>query len=480
MVQWKGNLDRKQVGSKAAQLGSIQAFEVPNFFVLTKREVGKYLKNDPRQLLNSEVPEELSEEIYDAYDDIGMSSEVRKASGQARDLVGGQRENQRVSVRISDGDSQSKYRLNVGSSDLETALKEVLASYYQENDSTPAVIFQKMIEPDYTGAVVQNYTRRHSIVEVVEGLGHSLEEGGTVPEFYLLQNKSIIDTRVPRKQVKVTRNPMNGQRRTRTVSKNSQTFQDSEVRDLAKKAEREGVSLKFVYKRGTFYIVDAFQTDSLNVDPDLEALKVSEGEITGRQGEDYRLVDKPEDINIPQVARKGGFTSTKAQEARRKGIPAVFSLQSTDKINTENESQQEPGRRPRNNQNTEETSETVPGVSSVTAIEIRSIRDFPQLLENPFNIQDSEVEFAETCEEILAESPELVDSREISSEALVKALETVSDIRVLALDEASDSLLYSVVENGVEVLAVPEDEKEGFRKQVLRAEKKFMLDQIRD
>ena len=483
MVQWKGNLDQKQVGKKAANLNSVKDLEVPNFFVLTKGEIGQYLDStDPREILNQKLPEKLEEAIHDAYDDIGMSSEVRNASGQARNLVGGQRENQKVSIRISSETNGSDYKLNVGASKLENALKQVLASHYRENDSTPAVIFQKMIEPDYTGAVIQNYTRRHSLIETVEGLGHSIEEGLTTPEFYLLENNSITETRIPQKQVKVTRNPMNGERRKRTVTKNSQSFQNNEIQDIVRKASRTGMNLKFAYKRGTFYITDAFNTQPLNIQPDLEALKVSEGEIKGRQGKDYILTDEPKQTEKPQVAKKGGFTTKAAYQARQNKQPAVFSLKDTEQLETEEKAAQTSEMTQKKGIQKENTveSQAVESGSAVTATEVRSIKDFPQLSNNPFNLEESEVKFADDCEQILADQPELIDGRNIQEEALLKAVETVEDVQVLVIEEASEKILEKVVEQGVEILAVPENTVKSVRARVLRMEKRFILDNLRN
>ena len=483
MVQWKGNLDQKQVGKKAANLNSVKDLEVPNFFVLTKGEIGQYLDStDPREILNQKLPEKLEEAIHDAYDDIGMSSEVRNASGQARNLVGGQRENQKVSIRISSETGGSDYKLNVGASKLENALQQVLASHYRENDSTPAVIFQKMIEPDYTGAVIQNYTRRHSLIETVEGLGHSIEEGLTTPEFYLLENKSITETRIPQKQVKVTRNPMNGERRKRTVTKNSQSFQNNEIKNIVRKASRTGMNLKFAYKRGTFYITDAFNTEPLNVQPDLEALKVSEGEIKGRKGKDYILTDEPKQTEKPQVAKKGGFTTKAAYQARQNKQPAVFSLKNTEQLETEEKAAQtsEMTRESGIQKENPVESHAVESGSAVTATKVRSVNDFPQLSNNPFNLDESEVKFADNCEQILADQPELIDGRNIQEEALLKAVETVEDVQVLVIEEASEQVLEKVVEHGVEILAVPENTVKSVRTRVLKVEKRFILDNLRN
>ncbi|MFB6100609.1 MAG: PEP/pyruvate-binding domain-containing protein [Candidatus Nanohalobium sp.] len=486
MVQWKGNVQREEAGEKAANLESLENFEVPNFFVLTKSEVEDFLESrDPQRIANQKIPEDLVEKVKSAYQDIGMASEVRNASGQARNLVGNQRESQRVSVRISSSENLAEYKLNVGASGLEEALRKVLSSYYRENSDTPAIIFQKMIEPEYTGAVIKNYTRRHSLVEIVEGLGHSLEEGITVPEFYLLNDASVQDTRVPDKQVKVTRNPMNGQRRTRTISNSSPTFQNSEIEDLAKKASREGLSIKFVYKRGSFYIVDAFKTEPINVESDLKALKVSEGEIEGREGEDYILSDETRRADRPLVAKKGGYTTTDSQQMRASGLPAVVSLENEDRIRAGSSSRQQKRRqrgRREDEGNVSEVSDASKEVSfsGVAATEVRSIDQFPGLSENPFSYQDSEQEFADSCEEILVEDPDLVDGRDIEDAALLRCLEVVENVRVLAIRSVSEEVLRAVVENGVEVVAVPDGSVEQVSQRILRKEKRFIMENLRN
>jgi hypothetical protein len=474
MVQWKGNIRREEAGDKAANLESLERFDVPNFFVLTKSEVKEFLDSrDPERISNNQLSGELVEAVKEAYRDIGMSSEVRNSTGRARNLVGNQRESQRVSIRVSENENNAEYKLNIGASDLEQALREVLTSYFRENSETPAVIFQKMIEPEYSGAVINNYTRRHSLVEMVEGLGHSLEEGITVPEFYLLEENSVIDTRAPDKQVKVSRNPMNGQRRTRRVSNSSSAFQNSEIEDLREKSSREDLGVKFVYKRGSFYAVDAFENRPLNVEPDLSALKVSEGEIEGREGRDYVHSDETQGADRPLVAEKGGFTSTHSQRMRRKNLPAVVSLENPDELHN---SGKDAGER----SNEDRNASTSTDISSVTATEIRTLEEFPQLSENPFSFQESEQKFAETCEEILSDEPEFIDGRSIEEKALYRCLDLVDQVRILAVETVSEEVVDKVLENSVEVLAVPRDLREEAEKRILRQEKRFMLENLRD
>lgn len=486
MVQWKGNIQREQAGEKAANLESIERFDVPNFFVLTKSEVENFLKsNDPNSISNQRIPEDVMEDVKEAYQDIGVSSEVRTASGEARNLVGNQRESQRVSVRISSNNNLSEYKLNVGASGLEESIRSILSSYFEENSDIPAIIFQKMIEPEYSGALIRKYNHRTSLVEIVEGLGHSLEEGITVPEFYLLENSKLEEKRIPERQVKVSRNPMSGQRGTRTVSKNSSTFQDNEIEDLMRKVKREGLSIKFVYKRGSFYAVDAFKSSSINADPDLDALKVSEGEITGEEGRNYVLSEETERTELPLVAKKGGYTSTESQYKRKQGKPAVVSLKNTGKIASGRESIER--EQDRNIQEDEKLSKegsnvspTQSPISQVSATEIRSHQHFPELSENPFSLSNSEENFANSCEQVLANKSKTIDARNINPKALKKCLEILDQVKVLAVNQLNDALMEAVVENGVEMVAVPEQKVESVRQQILREEKKFILSNLRN
>jgi hypothetical protein len=473
MVQWKGNLDASEAGEKAANLDSISSFDVPNFFVITKSEVGEAVASEaPQKFSKKGLPRELMEEVKDAYEDVGMSSEVRNASGEARNLVGNQRESQRVSVRISKNQNMAEYRLNVGASGLEEAIAEVLESYYEENSDTPALIIQKMIEPDYTGAVINDYTRRHSLVEAVEGLGHSLEEGITVPEFYLTRDSKIQDSRIPENQVKATRNPMSGGRRTRTVSNTSQSFQNSEIEKLVDRTSRKGLSVKFVYKRGSFYIVDAFESEPIGSEPDLEALKVSDGEITGVEGEDYILSDEPKRTEKPLVAKKGGYTSMESQYKRLQKTPAVVSLKHKDKIKKSSEAPKEFGKKPSHDNRHE--------LTGVLATEVRPLEDFPELSGNPFGFQESDQKFADNCEEILAKDPEFVDARNIADDAAVKILESIGEVQVIALENPSSKVLSKAVEEGVEVVAVPSNSVKQISEKILRQEKRFILDNLRN
>jgi hypothetical protein len=335
-----------------------------------------------------------------------------------------------------------------------------------------------MIEPDQTGAVIQNYTEQHTLVETVEGLGHSLEEAITIPELHLVQNREVTQSRTPEKQVKITRNPMNGERRQRKITKNKNAFQKTEIKKLANKADHENLSLKFAYKRGTFYITDAFNNQPINTEPDLEALKVSNGEITGRQGKDYILTDQPRKTSQPQVSKKGGYTSTPAQHARKNQAPAVYSLKNTEKIqNNKRHNIKTPENLGKQKNTNDKQKNTQTDIESVTATKIKKIKHVSGLQQNPFNNTDQD-KLAKTCEEILLGNTEKIDARNIREKALQKTLKQTKNVQLLVIDEPTTEILYKIVENRVEAIAVPQEQLEKIRKELLRAEKRFILDNL--
>jgi phosphoenolpyruvate synthase/pyruvate phosphate dikinase len=481
MVEWKGEIQRENSGRKAELLDSVEHFSVPNFFAVTRDEIESLVdgKETRAEILNMELPSTFSEQLENAYKEIGMSSEVREANGKARNLVGGQRENQLVSVRISGAEpGTTDYRLNVGSSGLEKAFREVLASYYdRERDKHPAVIVQKMIEPEQSGAVVPSYLDNYTLLEAVEGLGVSLEKGISAPYVYLMQNGQLEDTRTPESQVKITKHPLNGGNKRKTVLTDSMPFRESEAKELVGKAEDEAKGIKFAYKRGTFYVVDAFPAENSNpfsdTETDLEGIRASTGEIEGRVGEEVAYTEEtrsPGKYQQALISEKGGYTSTDAQKARNQGKPAVFffrgELEEGDKIRIGEDSV-----------TPEETSEveefqtekplSEPGITATEVVPftryvpetepIKSYADF-------FRFEGDEA---------------VVDARNLDRDVLEPAMEYL-DAEERVLVTSDPGTVEMAIRNGFETLVVPGKRVEEFVSQVRRQERKFILEKLRD
>ncbi|MFB6175032.1 MAG: PEP/pyruvate-binding domain-containing protein [Candidatus Nanohalobium sp.] len=494
MVQWQGEIDRDQSGLKAARLDSINNLEVPNFFTITRDEVEQFVsgRKEPQQILSATIPSDLMQKIKDAQDEIGMSSEVRNASGRAKNLVGGQRDSQRVSIRISDEEKGlHDYELNVGTSNLEKALKSVIASYYSAGGQEyPAVIVQKMMEPGETGTAVLNFTQEYSLFEATEGLGNSLEEGITTPDIYLVNDNGVQARKIPEKQVKMSRNPMNGQDRRTTVTRDSASFKDSEVRNFIQKVRREGLSVKFVHKRGTFYIVDAFKADQVSRQKSVEGLRVSQGEIEGRAGVEVSLSDQtvgPKDFKDSLIARRGGYVSTDAQRSRAEGKPAIFSYSG------ELEEEQDlyiPERgaeiqEPRNNSSRRESTEGLSG--SVTATEVIPLESDRVNISSPFSgyrvkgLELASEEILQSYRDVMEFSSDrfVLDTRGMEGEGVPNSLDYLeADHSYLVVKGPDRELLGQAVRQNVSVIA-PEEYVPRIEQVLAEEEKKLILDHVR-
>lgn len=448
MVIWKGSID-KEHGEKAFNLDNAE-LEVPNFFVISSQEIESIFNSrDPQEVLNKSID---IGDILEAYDDIGMSSEVRNASSRARNLVGGQRNSTRVSVRVSDS-SDADFELDVGKGDIEEALRKVVASYFEERgEGYPNIIVQKMIEAEYTGALIKG---EKDFVEVVEGLGIALEEGRTMPTMFSVGDE--VEVRTPETQLKVTRNPMTGGYRERKIEPD-RPFDLQDLRDLSGKTQE---SVKFVYKRGSFFVVDRFEAERYS--EGLEYIQASPGTIEGVLGEDVALSDEtisPAQYEKALVARKGGFTSNDGKKARRAGKPAIFSYADAEEGQRFGE--------------TREYVEDESNDSEVSATPISTISE----LESGFQPDQA---YLKSYAEVFGfdSGSAIVDGRLLDSEVLPEALDYLEgDITVL-LDRKDSEVLESVVRNDFAV-GVSESRLEEFRDALDVAERRFILDRLRE
>lgn len=496
MVQWQGEIDREQSGLKAARLDSVNSLEVPNFFTITREEIKQFIGNrkNPQQILNSKIPSNLMQKIKDAQEEIGMSSEVRNASGRAKNLVGGQRDSQRVSIRVSDKEKGFyDYELNVGTSNLEKALKKVIASYYSAGKQQyPAIIIQKMVEPGETGTAVLNFTKEYSLFESTEGLGNSLEEGITNPDLYLVGENGVKEKKVPERQVKMSRNPMNGQKRKRKVTRTNASFNDREVKNFVQKVDREGLSVKFVHKRGTFYIVDAFESKTVSNQGTVEGLRVSEGDIEGTAGEDISLSDQtiaPDKYENSLIARKGGYVSSDAQKARAEGKPAVFSFSGEieEKQNIYIRGKSIEVKEPEKTSSGLET--TTGSTEYVVATETIALENEDINIDTPFSGYEvkglviSSEQLLQSYRDVLEFSGDrlVLDARNLERKGLENSLEYLeAEEKFLVVDDADREILASAVEKDFDAVIASEGFLPEVEKVLAREEKKLILDHVRE
>ncbi len=502
MVEWKGEVTREESGGKAARLDSVESLNVPNFFTITRTDVRELIgeADSSEEVVNKQFSGSTWKKVEKAYDEIGMSSEVREASGKARNLVGGQRNGQRVSLRVSDDrEGVFDYRLNVGASGLEDALKEVIASYYQveTEQDYPAVIVQQMVEPGYSGAAITSYFGNYSLLETVEGLGASIEEGVTTPAMYLVGNR-VEERRIPEKQVAVERNNMNGKHEKKTV-RPEPPFSDEEVIQLFQSLEQENVDVKFVYKRGSFYVVDASETGHVNpfgtTSLSLEGIRVSEGEIEGEIGREIAYSEEtvsPDKYPEAVISKKGGYTSTHAQLARSREKPAVFSFRE------ELEQGQHVSLEPRQVTVTGETNEPedLHGKVAGTASEVLPIDSgngiymTPPFSRSRYAVTDRNARadtipssgYLTSYGEIFGFEGEkaVLDARKLGREGLEEAITYLdADLKILLVDYPEPEIIRAAVSAGFDVFGTSRN-LEQLEKVVEREERRFILKQLRE
>lgn len=522
MVQWKGEIGEES-GRKAQLLDGLEQFNVPNFFVIKPDEVGRLFngEKDPEAVLNASINRSIKREIKDAYDDVGMSSAVREASGKAKSLVGGQRNNQFVSIRISGSEKEKyTYKLNVGGSSFFESLREVVSSYYAENSDHPAVMVQKMVEPGYTGALESN--GRETVIEAVSGLGISLEEGLTVPHVYHLRNSQLQKTITAEEQLEISRNPVRGENQRQKIKDDDKPFSREDVEDLAEKASRKNLNLKFVYKRGGFHVIDAYQSsdEDRGFIVSKKGLRASRGEISGRIGQNVVFNDQtlpPEEYPDALIAQRGGYTSRDGYRARKQDKPSVFQfrgqLRNGQKIRLESaevevkETSQESSRpsssghfdSTRNSnpfQDEEKSSEDIS--EQVLAMEVLPIDPrtgrgvcLKRKSDHGYVVTDRRTEaeqIPESCyissfEAIFAFEGEkaVVDARRLSDRGLKNAVKYLeADLKILLVDNPDKEILRAVVDSGYDVIGTSEDSVDEVSARVAGEEKRFIMEKLRD
>ncbi|MFT4892453.1 MAG: hypothetical protein ACI8Z7_000228 [Candidatus Nanohaloarchaea archaeon] len=517
MVEWKGRLEG-EVGEKAQMLDKIERFPVPNFFVITSEELEQIFngKASSEQILNASIGSEQKGEIKDAYKDIGMSSEVRNAAGRAKNLVGGQRNNQLVSIRVSENGRSSKYRLNIGSSNLFDAIKDVASSYYGKEQEMPSLIVQKMVEPEFSGSVILGERGEPDLVEVVEGLGTSLEEGENQPYFYT-RDAGEIDSKKPEEHLKVSRNPINGDDREKKVEPEL-PFEKTDIDDLLEKLGSEGLNIKFAYKRGDFHIVDAWKEETEHEvlkNPEIQGVKVSEGDISGTVGQEITYSEKtlpPEDYRKHLVARTGGYTSRDAEKARQQGKTAVFSftekLEPGQRINMQEDKNSRNERQSRMDggksddfpfsQKPDSSGKKVENPEAgVLATEVlplnprngRGVFTSPpygegyNLTDRPSDENDfSRKSYVDSCEKafLFEQDRLMLDVRKLGKEKKEVMAYLDADTKVLIVGNPELEVLVEAVRNGFEAVSCEKRFIDDLKAKMARAEKKFMLEKLQE
>lgn len=291
-VKWFSELNKKSgkiAGGKGANLAEIfnLGIPVPPGFVITAQaydyfiekaglneQIKKAVKSidyeNTKQLeevakeireaiVNSKLPQELEEEIIEAYDALDTSS-LDANSDVVSDILKTASEPAFVAVRSSATTEdlaeasfagQQESFLNIkGDDSLLQAIKKCFASlftaravYYRNKkgfkEASLAVVVQRMIDSDKSGVIFSkdpSYEDDNVIIESVFGLGEGIVLGTITPDRYIVSpNLKILQKNISEKKIAITRDSAGNQI---TVKLNpekssSQVLKEHEIKQLA-------------------------------------------------------------------------------------------------------------------------------------------------------------------------------------------------------------------------------------------------------
>ena len=418
-IRWFSELNKNSVsivGGKGANLAEIYNLKisVPKGFVVTtsaydyliknanlKQKINELLEkidyNDVKKLdettkqirdliVNSEIPEDMQEEIIEAYENLSSETSDRQT---AHEILKKKSEEILVAVRSSATTEdledasfagQQETFLNIkGNSDLLESIKKAFASlftsratYYRNKkgfsqDTKLAVIVQKMIDSEKSGVIFSkdpSYKNDNILIEAVFGLGVGIVSGKITPDKYVVsRDLEILDKKVTDKKIALTRDSEGGEKETRLTDEKSksQVLKENEIKklsEIALKLEehyKKAQDIEFAIEGNEIYIVQTRAITTIGERTDIENIKELEGEIilTGlaaspgigfgktkivRSQKDLEkinqgdvLITKMTDPDMVVAMQKasaivtdeGGITSHASIVSREMGIPAV-------------------------------------------------------------------------------------------------------------------------------------------------------------
>jgi len=283
-VKWFFEINKSSVGlvgEKASYLCEAynkkilsKKTSIPEGFVITKTGIDLYFKekNIPNSIKNileevdysnvaelekaenqikdlimkSDIPEELREEIYSSYDDLGIN-EIEIGRGSAKDILSNAKESIFVAVRNSYIDESGDSYFNIkGNSNLINAIKKCLISLFTKerlleekekgndvSETRTAIIIQKMIQCEKSGIL---YSGDELKVLGIWGLGAGLKEEEIGKDEYTLRRDGrLINTEVNEKKYAITRDS-SGSHKVVTLKEGysfGQVFEEHELRELS-------------------------------------------------------------------------------------------------------------------------------------------------------------------------------------------------------------------------------------------------------
>ena len=371
-VKWFSELNKDSgpiAGGKGANLGEIYNLgtPVPPGFAVTaqaydyfiekagvlkkiKEILGKINYEDTSQLdesttnirkliVDAEFPEEMKEEILEAYEDLGAAN-LNVKEGHALDILNVASEPIFVAVRssattedLADASfaGQQDTYLNVkGNEQLLENVKKCFASlftsratYYRNKKGFKheqahlSVIVQKMVDSAKSGVIFSKdpaYKSDNIIMEAVWGLGEGIVSGKITPDTYIISHDlEIKDKKIADKKIAITRSSSGEKNVTKLREEKSkhQVLKDSEIiklSEIALKLEEhygKPQDIEFAIENDEIFIVqtrpittmekriESGQSQKINAQPILSGLAASPGIASGK----IRIVEKMEDLS---------------------------------------------------------------------------------------------------------------------------------------------------------------------------------------
>ena len=381
-VKWFSELtkDSKAIaGGKGANLAEIYnlKIEVPPGFVVTAQaynyfiekagikekileflskinyEDTKLLDDTTKQIreliVMSKIPEEMEEEIIEAYSHLD-APDLDLANKTALDILNTASEPIFVAVRSSAtaedlaeasfAGQQDSFENIKGNQKLLIHIKKCFASlftsratYYRNKqgfkheETSLAVVVQKMVDSKKSGVIFSkdpSYKNENVIIEAVYGLGKGLVSGKITPDKYIVsQEQKILDKKIADKKIAITRNSAGEESivKLNAERSKSQVLNDVELRSLTETALKleahfkkpqdiefaiEGEDISIVQTRPVTTMQKRVKGESQEIkgEPILEGLAASPGIASGK----IKIIHKMEDL--PKI-NKGDILVTK-------------------------------------------------------------------------------------------------------------------------------------------------------------------------
>src|SRR3989339_647233 len=328
-------------------------------------------------IVNSKIPEEMSEEILEAYEQLGTDlSEIGKSS--ALDIL-------KRSAEASFAGQQDSFLNIKGNYELLTHVKKCFASlftsratYYRHKQGfkhekvSLAVVIQKMVDSDKSGVLFSQdpaYKKEDITIEAVWGLGEGIVSGKITPDHYVIsRDLEILEQKIADKKIVITRDSGGKQiiLKLREEKSNAKVLTDYEMRkltELAIKLEKhykKPQDIEFAIEGNDIFIIqtrpittmekridESLENREVKGTPILTGLAASPGIASGKVKIVHNLKDlqkinvgdilvtkmtNPDMVVTMQksaaiVTDEGGLTAHASIVSREMGIPAIVGTQ---------------------------------------------------------------------------------------------------------------------------------------------------------